>query len=418
MCVCGHRNDIARPLCGKNGCKTKREDALADLGGTVIVEGTGDATGAKLGPPDVSATLARARMIHAARVKVATAKKEVEELARKAEAKKKLAEKWADKAARIQQELLDVEQESGDAQAVLATCESDLSDAEAAEIPAGGGESDPPKEGDAQPATRKKRSDNLTLAQQNQMLLERAQYESRIEQAIQASIIEPAIARANARAVADDHDPVDAPRDGHCQMWSVADQLSQQGEATTAADERERLVAFLAAPENRKRLVGGGPDDPARCALESVVGTTRQYDAWLERLRGAEWGDYLTLTAFATIHQRRIRVWSDEWEQPKVFRPLWGTGQKKAARGRPMGLIYYGWGHYGSSRRRPPPAERAEAAAAEAEAQRRIAGAPAASMTSLECRAALVSLGVLTEGEATDDAAHGPALPAERAEHL
>eukprot|EP00660_Eupelagonema_oceanica_P005007 gene5007-5600_t len=59
-------------------------------------------------------------------------------------------------------------------------------------------------------------------------------------------------------------------------------------------------------------------------ALEAFVGTRADFDAYVERMEGREWGDHLVLLAIGSLHSADVKVWSSapSADLPTVYRPL------------------------------------------------------------------------------------------------
>eukprot|EP00666_Eupelagonemidae_sp_cell4sb_P000644 gene644-665_t len=59
-------------------------------------------------------------------------------------------------------------------------------------------------------------------------------------------------------------------------------------------------------------------------AFVYFVGSAQDFDAYVKRVEGKEWGDHLTLLAAGCVYSAVIRVWSSlpSWDAPRTFPPI------------------------------------------------------------------------------------------------
>ena len=135
------------------------------------------------------------------------------------------------------------------------------------------------------------------------------------------------LARLHSRVEADEHRGIDVGGEGHCQFYSLADQLARHGIHKTHRQVRAdcctqlRAHRYLQIGEQVGHAMGHNVD---LGVLEGFIGTPADFDAYLERMSQDMWGDHITLYAAAARYKATIKVWSSQltWTEPKLFTPL------------------------------------------------------------------------------------------------
>ena len=100
---------------------------------------------------------------------------------------------------------------------------------------------------------------------------------------------------------------LDVPADGACQFAAAADQLVHLGHAATAADVRQRAVAWLREHHAAREM---------QCPDEAL-----SWPAYLDRMqRCKEWGDNATLVAISAAYDVHVDVISSRPAESQVVR--------------------------------------------------------------------------------------------------